>query len=49
MIDKRIILTVKIALIVISAALIIFGAVRGDMRDTQKKGSGICLECIGLG
>ena len=47
--DKRIILTVKIALIVISAALIIFGAVCGGMRDTEKKGSGICLECIGLG
>lgn len=47
--DKRIILTVKIALIILSSALIIFGAFRGGMRDTQKKGSGICLECIGLG
>ena len=38
-----------IGLIIFSIALIIMGIAGGRVSDTQKKGIGICLECIGLG
>ncbi len=47
--DKRPARIKIIALIIFSIALIIMGIAGGRVRDTQNKGSGICLECIGLG
>ena len=45
----RTVLIARIAVILISAALIAAGAYKGRMKDTRNKGSMICLECIGLG
>lgn len=43
------VLIARIAIILLSAALISFGVYKGKTKDTQNKGSMICLECIGLG
>jgi hypothetical protein len=47
--DKRVILTIRIALAVIAVVFIILGALNGNMRAILIKAINICTECIGLG
>ncbi len=46
---KKTFLIARIAILLLSIALIAFGSYKGNAKDTQNKGSMICLECIGLG
>ena len=46
---KKTVLIARIAVLILSIILIAFGAYKGKAKDTQNKGSMICLECIGLG
>ncbi|MBO4882934.1 MAG: hypothetical protein J5570_05445 [Lachnospiraceae bacterium] len=46
---KKTVLIARIAVLLLSIILIAFGAYKGKAKDTQNKGSMICLECIGLG
>ena len=36
-------------LLLLSVAAFIFGIVRGEAKTVYRKGSNICMECIGLG
>ena len=42
-------LVIKIALLVVSAALIIAGIAGGGFKDVKNKAAMICYECIGIG
>ena len=38
-----------IILLILSIILITFGAYTGKVKETERKGNALCLECIGLG
>ena len=42
-------LTLPLLLIVVGAALVCFGAMRGEVSVGLTKATHICLECIGIG
>ena len=46
---SKLLLSIRIALLVISIALIIAGILNGGMADVLSKAVNICTECIGLG
>jgi len=41
--------TLRIALLLLSSAFIVYGVSRGETAIVLKKAVNICLECIGLG
>ena len=40
---------IGIILLILSVVLITIGAYTGKVKETERKGNTICLECIGLG
>ncbi len=42
-------LTLPLLLIVVGAALVCFGVMRGEVSGVLTKATHICLECIGIG
>ena len=45
----RILLAVKIAVVLLGVAALVYGAVKGGFSDVMTKAVNICTECIGLG
>ncbi len=38
-----------VILLILSIVMIIAGAFTGKVKETERKGNALCLECIGLG
>lgn len=41
--------TLRISLLVLAAASITFGVIRGEQLEVLKKAVSVCLQCIGIG
>jgi hypothetical protein len=47
--DPGRLLAIRVALVVVSVALIVLGIYRGEALEVLAKGVRVCLECMGLG
>ena len=47
--EKQMVLSVRVAILVIAVVFVIVGTINGGMKDVLQKAVKICTECIGLG
>ncbi len=46
---KKTLNIITLILLILSIILISVGALNGKVKETERKGNALCLECIGLG